>query len=387
MATMRHNRTHRSRAARRLQQQSREQGTPLSYAQALNLVRNLGPEATRTERPVREPAVHRTTGARDEETNRTSGPGAGENTAVTLLYRDGDNYKAAATVVFSGRLSERDRQRFHDALDEGRYLIGTQVGLAHLGSGEFPDFPSASDHVWHEVDAIADTDAPPTDPRTITDFVAEVCNTAWNERDAATALGIDVDAVAWMSTPGGPDGTSGGATSVRATEAPVSAEPSDDADGTGPGRLLWFVESGAGDRLSTPTRDERVARTTARRLGERLCAMRQDDDTDTWLVFDYGARIASGADDGSGYWYCDECDTWITGELVNPQHAPECSLHPDNVLDVATLEVATLDVATPEAATCRFCDRPVGQDYHIAGVIDPEEGNIVCDACWDERLR
>lgn len=36
---------------------------------------------------------------------------------------------------------------------------------------------------------------------------------------------------------------------------------------------------------------------------------------------------------------------------------------------------------------CRFCGLEAGPDYHLAGAA-PDGGNpVVCDQCWDERLR
>jgi hypothetical protein len=36
---------------------------------------------------------------------------------------------------------------------------------------------------------------------------------------------------------------------------------------------------------------------------------------------------------------------------------------------------------------CRFCHRLAGADYHLTDAVPPGENNIICDNCWDERLR
>jgi len=36
---------------------------------------------------------------------------------------------------------------------------------------------------------------------------------------------------------------------------------------------------------------------------------------------------------------------------------------------------------------CRCCGLEAGPDYHLAGAVPPGENPVVCDQCWDERLR
>ncbi|HLH45887.1 MAG TPA: hypothetical protein VKV25_01935 [Acidimicrobiales bacterium] len=36
-----------------------------------------------------------------------------------------------------------------------------------------------------------------------------------------------------------------------------------------------------------------------------------------------------------------------------------------------------------DGPVCRFCGKPAGFDYHLAGLDD----SVVCTGCWDERLR
>jgi hypothetical protein len=45
-------------------------------------------------------------------------------------------------------------------------------------------------------------------------------------------------------------------------------------------------------------------------------------------------------------------------------------------------------IKTGQYGYCLACGKPAGPDYHLAGAADPEvENNVVCDDCWDERLR
>jgi hypothetical protein len=36
---------------------------------------------------------------------------------------------------------------------------------------------------------------------------------------------------------------------------------------------------------------------------------------------------------------------------------------------------------------CGFCGLEAGPDHHLAGGVSPGENPVVCDECWDERLR
>lgn len=40
-----------------------------------------------------------------------------------------------------------------------------------------------------------------------------------------------------------------------------------------------------------------------------------------------------------------------------------------------------------DGASCTFCEAYAGNDYHLAGAMDAGANNVVCDPCWDERLR
>lgn len=118
------------------------------------------------------------------------------------------------------------------------------------------------------------------------------------------------------------------------------------ADGPGEERsvrgVYWYVESGEGEPLSGHYTDLEEADAEARRLRERLIEVETEDGDhiDDSLVWDYH---------------------------VDPYG-------PEGVPDVVI------------SRYCRFCHREAGADYHIAGVIDPGENNVVCAGCWDPRL-
>ena len=97
--------------------------------------------------------------------------------------------------------------------------------------------------------------------------------------------------------------------------------------------IVWYVESGTGERLSDEG-EESMIRPIAMHLGERLCRRITDDDGTLEadeLVFDYGVRVAPVSDD-VGNELCDECGAWLTGELISSEHEPSCSLYPDNIV-------------------------------------------------------
>jgi hypothetical protein len=148
-----------------------------------------------------------------------------------------------------------------------------------------------------------------------------------------------------------------------------------DRVGGGGTELAWYVESGSGDRLSEDLADESKARAIARQLRERLIFRSEVDSSleADELVFDYGAHNGVDPDD-IGATRCTECGAW-TVELVDPGHDISCSLRADNVGQV------------DNGLSCRFCHNLAGADYHIAGVVADGENNVVCDNCWDERLR
>jgi hypothetical protein len=53
-----------------------------------------------------------------------------------------------------------------------------------------------------------------------------------------------------------------------------------------------------------------------------------------------------------------------------------------NADDSILLEIANEQCLIEEVGVCKFCDEPVGVDYHLH-----EKGFVGDDCCWDERLR
>jgi len=113
------------------------------------------------------------------------------NTAFNYMYRDGGNNKSYGTVVLAGEITEAQKERFAKALNEGEYFIASQVDVPEVflwdpEADYDPDDPSTypeelgagkyfiwddMDHSWHEFMDFDTTQAEPTDPRTIEQFV------------------------------------------------------------------------------------------------------------------------------------------------------------------------------------------------------------------------
>jgi hypothetical protein len=116
------------------------------------------------------------------------------NTRLRYLYRDAENHKVGAEVVFQGcyRASE-DLAPLLMAMDQSEgtpSFIPGQVGLADLQDsfqGCESRWDPESDHPWHEVthiEPVLDTRAGPTDARSIVEFSRDL---------AAVALGVGWD--------------------------------------------------------------------------------------------------------------------------------------------------------------------------------------------------
>lgn len=117
------------------------------------------------------------------------------NTRLSYMYRDADNYKTGASVIFSGGSRNCDHLKqlilAFDRSGDNPCMIPGQIGLLDLqdsfeGCESYWD--PESDHPWHEVTAIEPVSAsmwPPTDSRTILEFSAQVravaLGSGWNE--------------------------------------------------------------------------------------------------------------------------------------------------------------------------------------------------------------
>lgn len=121
------------------------------------------------------------------------------NTEFRYIYRCAGNYKSSGVAVFAGSITEDERNKMVRALDGENYFIARQIGVPsafpwELGEGDYDD---EVDHCWHEFCEIGPTDAPPTDRRTSSEFIAEVVaigRAGWKcySADPAEAGGLEV---------------------------------------------------------------------------------------------------------------------------------------------------------------------------------------------------
>jgi hypothetical protein len=103
------------------------------------------------------------------------------NTAISYMYRDADNYKAAGGVTFAGVITEAGKQLINSYLYEGECIIPEQIGLPALqeflmsfDSNVDLDQEEDIDHPWHELTGfkISDPSTPATESIDINQFVA-----------------------------------------------------------------------------------------------------------------------------------------------------------------------------------------------------------------------
>lgn len=106
------------------------------------------------------------------------------NTALYYTYRCGANYKQSSCVIFAGRISDADSSTFRE-----QRFIASQVGLKDLQEDLIP-MNRQYDHAWSELDDLRLTDAEPTDPRTIEQFVQEFSAAEWDEEPVKKKLGL-----------------------------------------------------------------------------------------------------------------------------------------------------------------------------------------------------
>lgn len=110
------------------------------------------------------------------------------NTLISYVYRDGNNYKQGEFLVVPG---EMDKNAVFDCCDEGEYFIPGQVGLPEL-QPQMTSFPSAADHVWHELEDIELTEEEPNAKMTAEDLEKrfEEAKDNWDVCGAMERLGI-----------------------------------------------------------------------------------------------------------------------------------------------------------------------------------------------------
>ncbi len=91
-----------------------------------------------------------------------------KNTRLKYMYRDGFNFKNPGTLVFRGALGDGHLKDFLSALNDDMF-IAHQIGVPE----KFDWRGDEADHVWHEFYKFEATDDPPTDDRTITQFIEQ----------------------------------------------------------------------------------------------------------------------------------------------------------------------------------------------------------------------
>jgi hypothetical protein len=107
------------------------------------------------------------------------------NVSFEYLYRDASNYKDNGWIVLQGdRMSVREaNKRLSSAFDSGLYFIADQIDIPEVFLWKL--YPvSDDDHCWHEFEGLERTTAQATDPRSLTEFVEAVENSAkrgWRE--------------------------------------------------------------------------------------------------------------------------------------------------------------------------------------------------------------
>jgi hypothetical protein len=92
-----------------------------------------------------------------------------QNTLIRYMYRDDDNYKEYAEVIFTGAITDDERAALVGALDDGELFEPDRVGLESARGWEDDCGHTANELLASEITIV---DRPPTDDRTITEFVA-----------------------------------------------------------------------------------------------------------------------------------------------------------------------------------------------------------------------
>ncbi len=100
------------------------------------------------------------------------------NIQFNYLYRDGANYKNYGVVVFAnpaGLPCALVNTIIQKQLIDGDWFYAQKWRLKDL---HFPKWDDEIDVLWHEYDSVEETDEPPTDERTISEFLRYIVKTA-----------------------------------------------------------------------------------------------------------------------------------------------------------------------------------------------------------------
>lgn len=106
------------------------------------------------------------------------------NTKFEYMYRDASNYKQFESVVFPGEITDKERDIIQNSLEDGENFIPFQVGLDDL-QPRMVSYPSADDHVWHEIESITLVEDKPTQSIDIHMFVEKFKGIEWDVVEAA----------------------------------------------------------------------------------------------------------------------------------------------------------------------------------------------------------
>lgn len=98
------------------------------------------------------------------------------NTCIHYQYRDAANYKQAGSIILSGLINQGEISELYRSLDSEGFFVPTLVGLPHLLNRASD---AEIDHPFHTIEDIAPTDQPPTDPRSISRFLADFQKADW----------------------------------------------------------------------------------------------------------------------------------------------------------------------------------------------------------------
>lgn len=118
------------------------------------------------------------------------------NTKIEYMYRDAENYKEYETVIIPGEITKEQKELIKNNLDDNENFIPSQVGLEDL-QPRMINFPSESDHIWHEFDISENdllTDEPPTTNhcfKDISEFVEQFKDIEWDILEAMKNLSIE----------------------------------------------------------------------------------------------------------------------------------------------------------------------------------------------------
>jgi hypothetical protein len=106
------------------------------------------------------------------------------NTVIWYMYRDADNYKAGGRAILEGTLTRAQKQAIEAKLDEEKYFIPGQVGLADLQDsfvGCESEWNPDRDHPWHTLSSIEETDLSPTVDMSAEDLAGRFAAVEWDE--------------------------------------------------------------------------------------------------------------------------------------------------------------------------------------------------------------